>query len=75
MNNTMRKAIAIPAVTLKLLIGEGAVKAATFRRNAVERFWPCGGQAHYQFDKSDDVQWTPCRMHEPALSHIGSQTE
>jgi hypothetical protein len=62
---TLRKRIHLPSVTLKLLVGEGSIIPAAFRRSRIERVWPCGCLADYEFDKPDDVQWTPCESHEP----------
>jgi hypothetical protein len=73
--NIMRKAIGIPAVTLKLLIGEGSINPGAFRRNTIERFWPCGCLANYRFGLSNEVQWTPCQMHGPTLWHLECNIE
>ena len=65
--NALHKTIHIPSATLKLLIGEGSINEHPFRRNRIERFWGCGCLAEYEFDKFDDVRWTPCERHKPSL--------
>jgi hypothetical protein len=63
---TSRKSIQIPAVTLRLLIGEGAILPQAFRRSHIERYWPCGCIASYDVSESATVKWTPCAKHDPA---------
>lgn len=58
-----QQSVAMPAVTLRLLLGEGRIQPAAFRRFEVNRFWPCGCVANYRFDRGDDVLWTPCAKH------------
>jgi hypothetical protein len=65
--NDPRITVRIPSTALRHLIGEGAINAPAFRRSRIERYWPCGCLADYEFDKADVIQWTPCSTHESLL--------
>jgi hypothetical protein len=60
------RAVRIPAATLRVLLGEGALLAASFRRTVIERIWRCGCCANYTLAESEYVRWTPCTKHRPA---------
>jgi hypothetical protein len=57
--------IRIPTATLFVLLGEGKISPASFRRSKIERFWPCGCLVSYAYDRFDDADWMACDKHAP----------
>ena len=60
-----RTPINVPSEMVRALIGEGSIDAMSFRRNRIERFWPCGCYVSFHFHKLENLDWTPCGAHVP----------
>jgi hypothetical protein len=56
----------IPSAELQTLLGSQSAlspQSSSYRRNPVQREWPCGCTVTYVVDRFEDACWTPCATH------------